>query len=109
MNTPFGDIEIIYTGLRPGEKLFEELLIGDNITEIDHEKIMRAEEEVIEWKQLSLLIQQLKNAKENCNYELMRSTLISAVSGYEPQCKIVDEVTLAQNNRTNKLSNVIQI
>ena len=108
-NTPFGDIEIIYTGLRPGEKLFEELLIGDNITEIDHEKIMRAEEEVIEWKQLSLLIQQLKNAKENCNYELMRSTLISAVSGYEPQCKIVDEVTLAQNNRTNKLSNVIQI
>jgi UDP-N-acetylglucosamine 4,6-dehydratase len=94
-NTPFGDIEIIYTGLRPGEKLFEELLIGDNITEIDHEKIMRAEEEVIEWNRLALLIQQLKTAKENCDYELIRAVLKAAVSGYNPQCEIVDEVKIA--------------
>jgi UDP-N-acetylglucosamine 4,6-dehydratase len=108
-NTPFGDIEITYTGLRPGEKLFEELLIGDNITEIDHEKIMRAEEEIIEWQKLSFMIQQLTTAKENNNYDLIRSTLKAAVSGYKPQCEIVDEVILAKNSRCRQLSNVIQI
>lgn len=108
-NTPFGDIEIVYTGLRPGEKLFEELLIGDNVTEIDHEKIMRAEEEVIEWKQLYLLIQQLKTAKEKCDYELIRDALKSAVSGYKPQCEIVDEVKLAQSMTSTNYPKIVQI
>ena len=46
-NNPKGDIDIIFTGLRPGEKLYEELLIGDNISETDHKQILRAEEEFI--------------------------------------------------------------
>ena len=41
---PNGDIEIVFTGLRPGEKLYEELLIGDNVSETDHKQILRAEE-----------------------------------------------------------------
>ncbi len=53
------------------------------------------------WKHLSLLIQQLKTAKENCNSELIRAALISAVSGFNPQCEIVGEVTIAQNTRSN--------
>jgi FlaA1/EpsC-like NDP-sugar epimerase len=50
---PDGDIEIKYTGLRPGEKLYEELLIGDNVSDTDNPLIMRAEEELLTWDEIS--------------------------------------------------------
>jgi len=49
---PTGDIEIQYTGLRPGEKLYEELLIGDNVIGTEHSRIMRAEEVSLPWEEV---------------------------------------------------------
>jgi FlaA1/EpsC-like NDP-sugar epimerase len=111
-NSPMGDIEIVYTGLRPGEKLYEELLIGDNPSKTEHEKIMRAEEEIINWPQLNQMIQQLEKAAQNNDYSKIRDTLGAAVSGYQPQCSIMDEVTLAlatENQVPARASNVIQL
>jgi len=59
---PDGDIEINYTGLRPGEKLYEELLIGNNVSSTDHQKIMRAEEAVIAWDLLTTILAELEQA-----------------------------------------------
>ena len=53
---PNGDIEIRYTGLRPGEKLYEELLIGDNVSETSNPMIMRAKEEMLAWDELKLIL-----------------------------------------------------
>jgi len=106
---PQGDIEITYTGLRPGEKLYEELLIGDNVLPTEHEKIMRAEEEVIRWKVLELLIEQLQDATESGDFNRVRELLQEAVSGFKPQCDVVDELTLALADRAKPKSNVVQL
>lgn len=98
-----GDIEIAYTGLRPGEKLYEELLIGENVSSTEHHKIMRAEEEVIEWPELHDMIEQLVSANENCNYAQVREILKKAVSGFEPQCEVEDEVQKAIQKNSFKL------
>jgi len=98
---PDGDIEIVFTGLRPGEKLYEELLIGDNVTETDHEKIMRAEEDVIPWEELKDLIDSLREATDNNDFKACREILQEAVSGFKPQCDIVDELTLANEDIAN--------
>ncbi len=92
---PNGDIEIIYTGLRPGEKLYEELLIGDNVSETCHEKIMRAQETVIAWENLALLLTDLEQALNQTDFEAVRVILKQAVTGFVPQCAVVDEVSLA--------------
>lgn len=92
---PHGDIEIIYTGLRSGEKLYEELLIGDNVSETQHEKIMRAEEAVIEWEELRKILTALEQVALNNDFESVRNVLKQAVTGFKPQCGIVDEVSLA--------------
>ena len=57
---PEGDIEIIFTGLRPGEKLYEELLIGNNPLKTSNKDIMRAEEEFINCNQLEVIVEDLK-------------------------------------------------
>ncbi len=56
---PDGDIEIKYTGLRAGEKLYEELLIGDNVSETDNPLIMRAQEEMLSWDELKPVLDEL--------------------------------------------------
>lgn len=61
---PHGDIEIAYTGLRPGEKLYEELLIGNNVRKTDHSRIMAADEECLGWPDMLSLLQQLDDACE---------------------------------------------
>jgi FlaA1/EpsC-like NDP-sugar epimerase len=66
---PEGDIEITYTGLRAGEKLYEELLIGDKIADTNHSKIMRAEEKVISWLDLSNILPRLQNVNDQNNTE----------------------------------------
>jgi FlaA1/EpsC-like NDP-sugar epimerase len=108
-DNPQGDIEITYTGLRPGEKLYEELLIGDNVSPTAHEKIMRAEEAVLAWKELELLIQQLQDSTVIGDFNRVRELLQSAVSGYKPQCHVVDELTLARSVRAKGKSNVVQL
>jgi len=91
---PHGDIEIIYTGLRPGEKLYEELLIGNNVSQTQHEKILRAEEDVITWEELSRVLTSLEKKVALNDFEAVRTLLKQVVTGFNPQCAIVDEVSL---------------
>jgi FlaA1/EpsC-like NDP-sugar epimerase len=87
---PMGDIEIQITGLRPGEKLYEELLIGDNVSETANPLIMRAEEDMLTWKELEPILVGLKVAIQDCNHKQLRKLLIQAVPGFKPQCEITD-------------------
>jgi len=87
---PHGDIAIEYTGLRPGEKLYEELLIGDNVSATEHPMIMRAEEEYFSWDVLRALLAKLLKAVEQDDYPLVRTLLRELVSGYVPEGEIVD-------------------
>ncbi|MEN0037535.1 MAG: nucleoside-diphosphate sugar epimerase/dehydratase, partial [Cellvibrio sp.] len=77
-----GDIGITYTGLRPGEKLFEELLIGDNVSPTDHSRIFRAMEQFISWKEMELFLARLAAACERNNGELIKSLLLDVPTGY---------------------------
>jgi len=87
---PDGEIEIKYTGLRPGEKLYEELLIGDNVSDTAHRRIMRAEEEVIPWSDLSVTLDKMTKALEDDDFEGVRVLFKESVSGFVPQCGIND-------------------
>jgi UDP-N-acetylglucosamine 4,6-dehydratase len=89
-NHPDGEIEISFIGLRPGEKLFEELLIGDNVSETSHKRIMRAEEQVISWTELERLLATLLKATQDEDFERVRAVLKYAVTGYVPQCDVED-------------------
>ncbi len=85
-----GDIGIEYTGLRPGEKLYEELLIGESVTGTEHPKIMRAEEDTLSWEQLEILIKRLDLACRQLNLEEIRLALMEAVDGFEPKEEAAD-------------------
>ena len=87
---PNGDIEIKYTGLRAGEKLYEELLIGDNVNETANPLIMRAKEDKLDWDKLKLLLENLKNVNESEDHQKLRDLLIKIVPGFKPQGKISD-------------------
>ncbi|MDP3010241.1 MAG: nucleoside-diphosphate sugar epimerase/dehydratase [Methylococcales bacterium] len=87
---PNGDIEIQFTGLRAGEKLYEELLIGDNVSKTSHPRIMRAKETMIPWSELEQMLKALELATKNDNFEQMRVVLQQAVVGFKPQCEIGD-------------------
>lgn len=83
---PNGDIEIQFTGLRPGEKLYEELLIGDNVSTTDHPRVQRAAEEMPTWETLQLLLENLKIACELNETARIRDLLVEGVREFEPQC-----------------------
>ena len=89
-SNPKGDVEIQIMGLRPGEKLFEELLIGDNVSDTDNPLIMRAEEDMLAWEELEPILNGLELAIKDCNHEQLRKLLIQAVPGFKPQCEITD-------------------
>ena len=81
---PHGDIEIKVTGLRPGEKLYEELLIGDNPQPTEHPKIMKAHEEFLPWAELQIELEKLNLALQACDAQLIRRSLKKLVPGYQP-------------------------
>jgi FlaA1/EpsC-like NDP-sugar epimerase len=87
---PNGDIEIEYIGLRPGEKLFEELLIGDNVSKTGSPLIMKAQEEMLSWSELELILDNLRLAVDDDMHVKLRKLLIKAVPGFKPQCGIED-------------------
>ena len=89
-SNPDGDIEIKYTGLRPGEKLYEELLIGDNVSHTDNPLIMRAREELLTWDELEPILNNLQTAIQDCDQHKLRELLIELVPGFKPQCEISD-------------------
>ena len=95
-NNPEGDIEITITGLRPGEKLYEELLIGENPIPTQHPRIMKAQEPFLSWAQLQQSLGALHMAKGANDVALIRGLLQQMVSGYEPSGEVVDWVYLAQ-------------
>ena len=89
-SNPDGDIEIKYTGLRPGEKLFEELLIGENPIKTENPLIMRAREDMLLWDELKQILENLKEEVESGNNEKIRKILIQLVPTFKPQSEIVD-------------------
>ena len=89
---PEGDIELEITGLRPGEKLYEELLIGDNPQATTHPRIMRAKEDFLPWAELSKRLAALEAALDENDIPLARTLLQKLVSGYAPSGEVVDLV-----------------
>jgi FlaA1/EpsC-like NDP-sugar epimerase len=96
---PEGDIEIAVTGLRPGEKLYEELLIGDNPLPTHHKRIMKAHEEFLSWPALQAQLADLNKALEANDVPMIRSQLKALVPGYQPDGEVVDWVWL-ENEKT---------
>jgi len=96
---PSGDIEITVTGLRPGEKLYEELLIGDNPKPTQHSRIMKAHETFLTWPQLDDQLNALSLAISVNDVLIIRGTLKQLVSDYQPSGEVVDWVYLAQKNQ----------
>lgn len=91
-NTPWGDIEIKITGLRPGEKLYEELLIGKNTEPTAHPRILKANEDFIAWPKLKKSLQVLANQMSHRDHEEIRFTLLELVTDYKPPEQIMDWV-----------------
>jgi len=93
-NHPEGDIEIAITGLRPGEKLYEELLIGNNPQPTSHTRIMRAQEDFIAWPSLQEKLAEMNAAVKSNDVDAIRRILQTLVSGYIPSASIVDWIHL---------------
>ncbi|MFF7708715.1 polysaccharide biosynthesis protein [Pseudomonas sp. NPDC007930] len=85
-----GDIEIQFTGLRPGEKLYEELLIGGDVKETSHPMIMAADEEFLSWDLLKDKVSALLECLQGGDQVAVRKLLKDVVAGYEPESDIVD-------------------
>ncbi len=89
---PDGDVEITYTGLRPAEKLFEELLIGNNVTGTEHSMIMRAMEHSLPWSQVQQVLDELSGALTRFDCDRARQLLMQTVAEYRPTGDIQDLV-----------------
>jgi len=87
---PDGDISIKITGLRPGEKLYEELLIGENPVSTEHKLIFKASEKFTPWIKLESYLDKLENAIQHNEIEVIRDILVKVVDGYSPTKEIFD-------------------
>lgn len=104
-NNLAGDIEIQITGLRPGEKLYEELLLGENPQPTSHPKIKQAQDPYIPWDTLKIDLDILKVLLNNANVEVISTLLQKLVTGYKPNSKIVDWVFTKQTDLHHKKIN----
>ena len=98
-----GDIEIKITGLRPGEKLYEELLIGDNPQKTYHEKIQKAQDPFIPFSKLKINLDHLTNLIEENKVEEVKHVLSNLVLSYQSNSKIIDHFYEQQSNLKNDL------
>jgi len=89
-NNAEGDIAIEYTGLRAGEKLYEELLVGNNCTGTQHPRIMRAEEEFISWEDAQKLLKKISAYCESQNHEELRNVILNSPANYSPTSEVSD-------------------
>jgi FlaA1/EpsC-like NDP-sugar epimerase len=96
---PQGDIKIAITGLRPGEKLFEELLTGNNPQATVHPRIMMADEDFVPLNLLTEKLDILKNTIDHHDIQALRLMLKELVSGYVPQAEVVDWVVMAGSGK----------
>ena len=102
---PKGDIAIKITGLRPGEKLYEELLIGDNVTQTTHARIMTANEIMLNWPELDALLQRLDAACKDSDYRLVRELLLEAPTAFQPAdplCDLIWQKQIQQTEHTTR-------
>ena len=98
-SNPEGDIEIVFTGLRDGEKLYEELLIGDNVSSTEHKGIMQASEEYLEWEKVEGLLEQLRASIEKRDHELAVNILINNIVGLKLNTGINDLIYLSNTKK----------
>jgi len=87
-NNPNGDIEIVFTGLRPGEKLFEELLIGNDPNSTKHSRIMKAHEEFLPWEKLIPILVDLHQSAIQNDAQKIKKIFFQLVHGYKPKTDI---------------------
>lgn len=98
-----GDIAIEFTGLRPGEKLYEELLIGENPMATTHARIMKAHEDFLQWSHLHIKLLELEAALEKNDVQLIRQLLKELIPGYQFESDVVDWVYLALQSKLDKV------
>jgi FlaA1/EpsC-like NDP-sugar epimerase len=108
-SNPDGDIELRYSGLRPGEKLYEELLIGDNVKRTEHSRIMQANEEFLSIKELNSLLEKLNTALLSDNVEPIKKSLKTVVSGYTPWIFKDNDKNIDKDNISKETSNIVPI
>ena len=80
----------MYTGLRPGEKLYEELIVGDNITTTENKLIVCAKEEMIDWENLKPILNELNEASINTDLARIRELLVKIVPEFNPNSHAID-------------------
>ncbi|MFZ6041298.1 polysaccharide biosynthesis protein [Vibrio natriegens] len=113
-SNPHGDIEILFAGLRPGEKLYEELLIGDNVKNTSHERIMTAHEVYLPLDEYESLLDELDFACHNMDHVRIRELLLAAPTDFNPSDGISDlvwnqsQVSQTEVNQT-ELENVTKV
>lgn len=99
---PNGDIEIKITGLRPGEKLYEELLIGNNPQETKHPKIKKINDPFIPYDQLKEDLNNLKNLLDNNQANDVKKFLFELLKSYKPSEEMIDHVYVERQSKKNK-------
>lgn len=105
-SNPDGDIEISITGLRPGEKLYEELLIGEQVLATSHPRIMTAHEDMLSWQELEVYLKQMDEACNRFEHDKIRELLLKIPTGFQPTDGICDLVWHAKNNALERDFNV---
>ena len=106
---PDGNIEIAYTGLRPGEKLFEELLIGDDPQGTDHPRILKARELSLKWFEVEDVLMRLDRACHNFDCDTVRAILESTPLGFTPNNELEDLVWKQGQREVTLPDNVLKI
>jgi len=106
---PDGDIEVKYTGLRPGEKLFEELLIGENVSGTKHPRIMRADEISVPWSEMNQILQKLEVFCDDGDCEAVRELLLCTETGYAPNDGLSDAIWRQMSGRQTAGNNVVPL
>ncbi|GAA0841388.1 nucleoside-diphosphate sugar epimerase/dehydratase [Marinobacter szutsaonensis] len=106
---PEGDIKIVYSGLRPGEKLFEELLIGDDPQGTAHPRIMKAREVSMPWDELEELLNRLMRASQEFDCASIVSLLRDAPTGFAPNGDVADLVWCQVEEPRSKSASVLQL
>lgn len=101
-DNPDGDIQIEYTGLRPAEKLYEELLIGSDVSGTHHPRIMRANEEYLSYEVLNSLLDKLRQSSAGLDRARALKALLDIVAGYKPTNSIDDLVWTTQNDASKE-------